>query len=333
MASKAKSYISIVLKLAVAAGLITYMISSGHLNLSTLWGLMTPFNVIVALMLTIGGTVLAAWRWILLLRTRGFEIPIGYGLSLYLIGIFFNHALPGAVGGDLVRGYYLVADHPERKVDSILSIAIDRVLGLYSFFILTLLAVAIDFKFVMGHEKIHWVALTCFLVFMGMTAFFTITFSKRLSSTLGIEYVGQKIVAVGTLIEAIHRFGQNRPMIALSVLVSLGAQIFTMIFFFLFAKVTGEVGVTWNAVLFAVPMGFVVTALPISPAGIGVGQVAFQFLFSVFLQRQTSFGANAITAFQLSIACMAVLGAICYLRRRKPHDLEKASHFTEATST
>ncbi|NJL25268.1 MAG: hypothetical protein HC902_08875, partial [Calothrix sp. SM1_5_4] len=48
--------------------------------------------------------------------------PFGIWFSLYLIGIFFNFALPGSVGGDVVRGYYLVADHPERRMDSILSI-------------------------------------------------------------------------------------------------------------------------------------------------------------------------------------------------------------------
>ncbi len=333
MASKLKSYISIVLKVGLAAGLITYMIYSGHLDLSKLWSLMTPFNLAVAFTLVAGNTVLAAWRWILLLRTRGFEIPVGYGLSLYLIGIFFNFALPGAVGGDLVRGYYLIGDHPERKVDAILSIAIDRVLGLYSFFILTLIAVIVDFKFVMGHEQIRWVAISCFLVFMAMTSFFTVTFSKRLSMLTGIDYLGRKIKPVGTLIEAIHRFGQNRPMIGASVLVSLGAQVFTMTFFYLFAVVVGETGVTWNAVLFAVPMGFVVTALPISPAGIGVGQVAFHFLFSTYLGHETSFGTNAITAYQLGVVSMGLLGAVAYLKRRKPHDLEEASHLTEVTSS
>jgi glycosyltransferase 2 family protein len=186
MASKTKSIFSIIFKVTVAAALILFMVRSGHLDLTELWGLMTPLNVILALALCGMNTFAAAWRWILLLKGRGIDLGLRYGFSLSLIGIFFNHALPGAVGGDFVRGYYLVADHPERKVDAILSIVIDRVLGLYSFFLLSLIAVVFDFEFVMGHEKIRYVAIACAIVFLLMTVFFTVTFSERLSKVLGV---------------------------------------------------------------------------------------------------------------------------------------------------
>lgn len=318
MASKTKSILTILLKISVAAALIWFMVSSGHLDLSVLWGLMTPFNVLMAILLCGANIFLAAWRWILLLRARGFYIGLGYGFTLYLIGIFFNHALPGAVGGDLVRGYYLVADYPERKVDSILSIVIDRALGLYSFFVLSLLAVGIDFNFVMEHDQLRWVALLCFLIFLGMTVFFAVAFSERLTRLTGLKFLMQKISALHKVIDAFQRFGEDRKIIALSVLASIFAQVFTMIFFYQIAVFSGETAITWSAIMFAVPMGFVVTAVPISPAGIGVGQVAFHYLFQLYLNKETSFGTTAITAFQLSLVTWAILGAFFYLRRRKP---------------
>ncbi len=330
MASKTKSYLTIILKIAVAAGLVTFMVRSGHLDLSVLWGLMTPFNIAMALLLAGANTFLAAWRWILLLRARGFYISLGYGFSLYLIGIFFNHALPGAVGGDLVRGYYLVSDYPEHKVDSILSIVIDRALGLYSFFILSLVAVAFDYEFVMNHEQIRWVALLCLLIFLGLTVFFTIAFSERLTKLLGLHYLMGKIHSLKKAVEAFQRFGKNRKMIALSVLASIFGQVFTMIFFYQIGVISGETAITWNAVLFAVPIGFVVTAIPIAPAGIGVGQVAFHYLFQSYLDKETSFGTTAITAFQLSLATWALVGAFFYLRRRKPIDTMTAAMEAEA---
>ncbi len=78
---------------------------------------------------------------------------------------------------------------------------------------------------------------------------------------------------------------------------------------------------TFNAILFAVPMGFLVTALPIAPAGVGVGQVAFAYLFQAYLQSDTQFGANSITAYQLSAVAWAIVGAFLYLRRKKPKEL------------
>lgn len=330
MASKHKGRLTTVLKIILAAVLIAYMVRSGHLDPSALWNLMTFPNVALALLLVGVNIFLAAWRWIILLHARGFYIPLGYGFSLYLIGIFFNHAIPGAVGGDLVRGYYLVMDHPERRMDSILSIAIDRILGLYSFFILTLVAVALDYDFVMSHEKIRWVALSCFLVFIGMTGVFAIGFSARLSHALGVGYLRNRIPPFDKLMDAFQRFGENRKVIALSVFVSLLAQLFAMLFFFMLAQMTGETDVTWNSVMFAVPMGFLVTAVPIAPAGVGVGQVAFHYLFQTYLDRPTTFGTTAITAFQLTLVCWAVVGAVLYLRRRKPKDLDQMAELSEA---
>jgi glycosyltransferase 2 family protein len=324
MASKTKSRLALILKVAIAAALIAYMVHAGHLDPKDLWDMLTVQNVLLAVGIVGLNLFLAAYRWIILLRARDFNIGIGYGFALYLIGIFFNFALPGGVGGDVVRGYYLVADHPNRKMDAVLSIVIDRVLGLYSFFILTLVAVAWDYEFVASHEKIRWVAVSCAFVCAGMTAFFTVAFSERLSGLFGLTYLARRIMIVDRLLVAFQRFGKNKAIIALSVVVSFLAQLAAMIFFYQMALIAGETDITWKAVLFVVPMGFLVSALPIAPAGIGVGQVAFAYLFQAYLQKTTQFGATAITAFQLTLVCWALVGAVFYLRRRKPHELECA---------
>lgn len=323
MASKAKSWLSLALKLVVAVGLIAFMLHSGHLDLHVLLDLLTPFNVAVALTLAGLNIFAAAWRWMVLLKARGFHIPFTYGSALYLIGMFFNYALPGAVSGDLVRAYYLVQDYPEQRMDSVLSVLIDRVLGLYSYFILSLVAILWDFDMVMGHDKIRGLAGVCSLIFIGLTAFFTIAFSARLYQLTHFDRISRRIPKVHELIEGLHRFGKRPGVLAQSIALSLAAQLFALGFFYFLARITHEADVTWSSILFAVPMGFLVTAIPISPAGVGVGQVAFLYLFRTYLHSETHFGATAITAFQISTAVWALLGAVLYVRRRKPHELAK----------
>lgn len=317
MASKMKSWLTLILKIAVAAGLIVYMVKGGHLDLSQLWSLMTFKNVAVAVILCGVITLFAVWRWVVLLHARGLYIPFGYGVSLYLIGMFFSYALPGSVSGDLIRGYYLVQDYPGRKMDSVLSVLIDRVLGLYSFFLFTLIAVAWDFDFVMSHEQIRWVALLCLFIFLGMTGFFLLSFSTRLYKMSGLGYLVKRIAPLHKVMEGFQRFGKDRRIIAISLGASLLAQLLTMVFFYQIAVIMGETDITWKAVFFAVPMGFVMTAVPIAPAGVGVGQVAFLYLFQTYVGHPTGFGATAITAYQLTVALYAIIGALFYLRRRK----------------
>lgn len=333
MAAKINPTVSLILKILVAVGLIAFTVKSGHLDFATLWGLMTPTNIAVGILLSGFGTLMAAWRWIVLLNARDFNVTGRYGIKLYLIGMFFNCALPGAVSGDLVRGYYLVKDHPARKLDGILSVLIDRVLGLYSFFILTLFAVAMDHSFVMGHEKIRWIALLTFLLFIGMTLFFLVSFSERLYHGLGFKWITAHISPLQKLMEGFQRFGKDRFVIALSVAVSLVSQLFSLAIFYYIAQAMGETDVGWKSILFAVPMGFLVTAIPIAPAGVGVGQVAFLYLFNIYLGRESQYGATAITAFQLAMIFWALVGAVIYVRRRKPHELDGLQAGMQETPT
>lgn len=332
MSSKTRSSLTLALKIAFAVALIMYLVRSGHLDLKIVWDLMTFQNVMLALILVVLNTAVAAWRWIILLKARGMEIPFGYGFGLYLIGTFFNFALPGAVSGDLVRGYYLVQDYPSRKMDSALSVLIDRILGLYSYFVLSLFAVLLDLDFVLHHEKIRLIASLAFLLTLGMTVFFVLCFSERLYSGLGIRYVVERIGPLHRVMEGFQRFGERPVILMFSVLVSLLSQVLTMTFFYEVGVLMND-PVSWKAILFAMPMGFVVSAVPISPAGVGVGQVAFLYLFQTYLGRSTQYGAIAITAFQLSTAVLAFGGALLYIRRRKPHDLENMEAKMENVAT
>jgi len=55
-----------------------------------------------------------------------------------------------------------------------------------------------------------------------------------------------------------------------------------------------------------VPLGLMVTAVPISPAGLGVGQVTFLALFQM---AATSQGANLFTLYMASSALVNISGA------------------------
>jgi glycosyltransferase 2 family protein len=72
-----------------------------------------------------------ASRWWLLLRTQGIRIGIWAAIRLHFLGLFYNNAMPGSVGGDLIRAWY-VTKHTEKKFEAVLSIFVDRFIGLLS---------------------------------------------------------------------------------------------------------------------------------------------------------------------------------------------------------
>ena len=80
----------------------------------------------------------------------------------------------------------------------------------------------------------------------------------------------------------------------------------------------GFADVPVKAYVFAVPLGLIATALPISPAGVGVGQVAFSYLFDWSTGVKSAIGSNLITAHQIVTFFLSLSGGVFYLRRPKP---------------
>ena len=68
------------------------------------------------------------------------------------------------------------------------------------------------------------------------------------------------------------------------------------------------------------PIGFMATAIPISPAGVGVGQAAFYFLFKQISGIDNEMGATTITALQAFQFLIGLTGAIFYLQRKDKID-------------
>jgi uncharacterized protein (TIRG00374 family) len=88
-----------------------------------------PFVFLSGLLFMLS-VILSAWRIILLLKTVCTHLQFFQGFRLTLIGFFFNLALPGVIGGDVVKGFYLIQYERSHKGKSAGIVVIDRVVGL-----------------------------------------------------------------------------------------------------------------------------------------------------------------------------------------------------------
>lgn len=98
-----------------------------------------PLIFLLPLFMYFASQVVVAIRWWLLLKTQQIKIPVTKAITLHLLGLFYNIFLPSAVGGDLIRAWY-VTKHTQHRFEAVLSIFVDRVLGFLSMIILVLLA-------------------------------------------------------------------------------------------------------------------------------------------------------------------------------------------------
>src|SRR6266487_2126578 len=89
--------------------------------------------------------VIATVRWQMLLRIQGITLRWLRTFAIVMIGLFFNMFLPGLVGGDAVRLYFVFKCAPRQKTRATLSVVMDRLFGLLS--ILFLASVSLLLRF------------------------------------------------------------------------------------------------------------------------------------------------------------------------------------------
>jgi uncharacterized membrane protein YbhN (UPF0104 family) len=148
---KKTSHLSIILRLLVAAAacwLIFKDINPAELG-QTFKRL--HFSIfLLALAVFMLCLCIISLRWWLFMRAQKVKIPLFLAVKLVYLGQFFTNFMPSAVGGDLIRAWY-VSKHTDRRLQAALSVLADRVMGLMSTFILAISAYLI---FMRGENEI-----------------------------------------------------------------------------------------------------------------------------------------------------------------------------------
>ncbi len=120
----------------------------------------------VALAVVLYGWVLliGVFRWRILLAVQGIETRIMDIVKLNLIGQFFNIAIPGSVSGDLVKMVYIRDHAGSKQAAAVLTIMLDRVMGLLGLLLIALVSTAISWDYVQASQDprirvaVYWIA-------------------------------------------------------------------------------------------------------------------------------------------------------------------------------
>jgi len=129
-------YVFLFLRILVVAVGVTWAIvwvSRGQRwsNLASIFVRMNLGVFAVTLCIFVISQVMVGFRWWLLLRTQSIFINLGAAVRLNFLGWFYNNFMPGSVGGDLLRAWY-VTKHTDKRFEAALSVFVDRIIGLLS---------------------------------------------------------------------------------------------------------------------------------------------------------------------------------------------------------
>lgn len=212
-----------------------------------------------------------AYRWLLLLRARGLEVSYARAMKLLMIGSFFNYCMPGSTGGDVIKAYYS-AKNSDRRADSVMTVIIDRVVGLVALMILA----GVVGLFIL-HEPLArkitinlWrgMALACILAM--------IYFSRRMRRWLALERL-LKIVPAGAFLAKVDRatmaYHDHKAVILWTVLMSIPVHLLLVASTAIAGYALGMRPTSPGLLLTVIPVIFLTGAVPITPQGAGVWEL------------------------------------------------------------
>ena len=248
-----------------------------------------------------------AFRWWVLLRAQSVHVPIPATFRLHFIGLFYNNVMPGSVGGDLLKAWY-VAKHTHRRLEGALSVLVDRVVGLSG---MLLMAIAAYLLFMRGQALAGPV-------------------DRGSGSEPGLARYGGSLLWAGALVAALvavvlaHPCGRARvrellakvwqrgrsllnrtrqalvvycskplTMLCALILTLMGQSMVVVAFWLLGRNLAIAAGLKHYFVIF--PVTWVIGAIPVSIAGLGVLEAGIVEMFT----RMTATAAENALALAL----------------------------------
>ncbi len=317
---KYSSKIIPLLKFILVAGLLYFLIHKGFISVSAISQALAQWEKIApAIFLLLLTTPLGALRWQWLLQAQNIQIPWLKTLQLTLIGNFFNIALPGAVSGDFVKAYYVAKLVHGEKSPALGSILFDRVAGVSALVLVSSGAMMI------GLRTYYQSSLFQAIQFLMMTAacivlvFYTYLFlvKERQDPLLRLLKKLEKKLSYISALTRVYRSMRHYHHHRLTVIKVLGASIAIHLSVgwscLIFAQTLGATSLPLLSLYVIVPLGLLVTAIPIAPGGIGTGNVAFLYLFQLLGCDR---GADIYSLFALQQILFSCLGGLVYFQFR-----------------
>jgi len=264
--------------------------------------------LLVAMAASLTGVLVTALRWWMLLRIQRIRIPLWEAVRLTFLGQFYSLVVPGTVGGDVVKAYY-VTKHTDAKAGAVLSVFIDRIFGLAALTLVAAVALGVAMLSGLGQWSDPMIQ-RAVTVMACVVAAVVVVMAIVLSGTLRRVLHLQKLYSRLPFAKAIASFGHAArlyrrrwrtlaqvagmmlaaPAIWVAALALMGRSIY--------------LPVPWHSYFLYIPLIYILGSVPLTPGGAGW----IEYLYLVFFGGMGN--SSEILAFALLARLIPISWAI-----------------------
>lgn len=274
----AKKHIVNILKICLAVSTIWYLYKSGRLTKETFIRLLSLDSLPMLLFSSSAfliSQVISSVRIIFLLWINGIRLKLTQAFKLTMIGNFFNMVIPGMVGGDVIKGFYLAKAEETYKGRTSGIVIIDRAMGL-----LALLTIGSASALYLSKKNIS--ALTPYAYSLKNVVIFSsvvlclfaafIALGKNKTVRTGLKGIALKMFRQGFIYQVIESFGavtKKRRYLVFAFLMSIAVQIFSLAGLLIFINLTSGKTPDIFALVAVSSLVLLMGVIPVTPGNIG----------------------------------------------------------------
>lgn len=254
-------------------------------------------------------------RWAILVQCQGIRLSIWEAFRLGAIGYLLSFVSAGSVGGDVFKAIFLARRAPEKKVESVASVLVDRALGMYGLLVVVASALAFlppqstsaEFQ-----QISHGVAL---LTGIGTIALVVLVTGGRwidwcIQRVSQWRLIGNFVSRIATPLRMFHDYPRR---FVLALVMSLFVHSLLTLSIYMIAKSIYDDAPSFADHLVIVPVGMIAAALPLTPAGLGVFEAAIEWLYTIIPNPPTAASGTLVAlVFEIVKIVLAATGVIFY---------------------
>lgn len=263
------------------------------------------------LLLLFAAILVGVVRWWRLLAAVGVRARLWTCTRLTFLGVFFNLVVPGLTGGDLVKAVLVVRENPTQRADALVSVVVDRVLGL--FVIIAMTAVAVTLSPDTFGELRAWVLFVFAGLCIGAWCFLG-AWPRRMLRIEALLARMPQAERLRSLDRAVREYTRHKGTLAVAILLSVANHLIIALALLSLTRAFGALELGYWDVLGAGAIANVVSSVPLAPGGWGVGEAIYGFVYAK-LGAPATIGIAVSVSYRLLMTFMGLLGGLFLLTR------------------
>ncbi len=303
------------LKIFISLILIYFLIKYNSLDLSVITKL--DFIILIKLfILFIFILIFGSLKWYFILKVQNKNINYKETFEAYYIGYALNYYLFG-VAGDLIKTFF-IAKKKSNKTGIVLSVLLDRFLGMICMLVIILFFIPNVFKeavilkeFFVNYTTFYYIFL-CSTIFLFLYFFYKFLNSRRINKLLTYNTKNKIILILIKILNTFLFYKSSYLNILINMIFSIVIQFFIALSLFLISLSIINEDLSFVSHILSSVSVQVLTILPISPGNIGVSEVAYAQLMQIMNENKFLPFASVYFIYRIFSMLVSIPGFFIY---------------------